>query len=44
MTGCDHRLGDRTGLVCVLPANHPPGCVFHASWCEDHPRDEETDR
>ena len=43
MSTCTHRLGDRAGLVCTRPADHPDGHVFHASWAADAVRDEEVD-
>jgi hypothetical protein len=40
---CQHRLGDRTGLLCVLPAGHDFGHTYQASWAPDAVRDEEVD-
>lgn len=42
---CNHRLGDRTGLLCVLPADHKGnGHVYHASsgtWADSEPAGED---
>lgn len=29
---CDHRLGDRTGLLCVLTADHEHGHVYMSGY------------
>lgn len=35
MNACDHRLGDRTGLLCILDAGHQFGCVFVSGYGSD---------
>jgi hypothetical protein len=44
MSTCQHRLGDRTGLLCVLPAGHDFGHVYYSGHGSEVDDRHESDR